>query len=294
MPPTSKRPRTYIMEPVPYDTKRLAQYTFPVIVQPKLNGERAWADVVHDQSCTLYSSTGLILPSVPHINQALLSLPTGAYDGELYIHGLPVQQIHSIVSRKTELHPDHMSMQYSIFDLIDPIKAQMHRRETLVDMHAYLYEEGQMQYDKLMFLPSLFAWSIEQVFKALEIYTSQGYEGIVIRNPVAIYTSGKQPFCCMKYKPRKQDLYQIVGFAEEVDQYGQPKGSLGAFILTDPRGNIFKSGSGLTKDQRHHFWMERERYRGWYALIEYPELTPRCVPSQPIFKEIRKDRDEAI
>lgn len=286
MPPSNKRKRTVIMEPVPFEEKLLSRYTFPVIVQPKLNGERCLAQVTQGESVILLSSTGLNISSVPHIQKELLQYPSGYYDGELYNSTLAVQDIHSIVSRKVGLHPDHHIICFHIFDIARDLD-QRRRYDSL--WHTYNEAIGQPH---LMLVEPLFCITKELVWMALEQYSASGYEGIVIRNSVALYTPGKQPLCMMKYKPKKQDVYKIVGFQEEVDKYGMPKGSLGSFILSDARNNIFKSGSGLTKDQREHYWYHREEYRGMYVLIEYPELTKRGVPSQPIFKEIRKDKDE--
>jgi ATP-dependent DNA ligase len=279
------------MEPAPYDERIFARYySFPVLVQPKLNGERAWANVKHGVSCTLYSSTGLELPSVPHINAEMQKFSTGQYDGELYNPIMNVQDIHSIVSRKENIHPNAYMIKLYLFDLIEDEDADSRQQHLSYiwsrNEASYIDSDEEEAYIRVM--PIKYVYTHADIWILLSSYMEMGAEGIIIRNNVATYTPGKAPQAIMKYKPKKQDEYQIVGFQEEVDKYGYLKGTLGSFLLKDTRGHIFKSGSGLTKDQREHYWYHREQYRGFYALIEYPELTKYGIPSQPIFKEIRK------
>jgi hypothetical protein len=63
----------------------------------------------------------------------------------------------------------------------------------------------------------------------------------------------------MKFKPRKEDLYEIVGTQQEVAINGVPKDSLGALLCRGNDATIFGVGSGslLTKANRENSWRDR-------------------------------------
>src|ERR1035437_6113310 len=71
---------------------------FPLDVQPKLDGLRC---LVGADDLVLRSRGGMTY-RLPHIaDQLARILPTGAIaDGELYIHGVPLQAIFSLVTRQ--------------------------------------------------------------------------------------------------------------------------------------------------------------------------------------------------
>ena len=108
----------------------------PIVPDDVISNGRITAAVTHNiNSCialdnmviddlgmvTLYSSEEHELFSVPHIKADLekAGLKNIELDGELYIHGMDFNDIHSIVSRTTNLHPAHHTMEYHVFDIID-------------------------------------------------------------------------------------------------------------------------------------------------------------------------------
>ena len=111
--------RSGIMLAKPLEERRLTNpkfgWSFPVLCQPKLDGERCSAEN-HNGISLLVTSEQNIFQSVPHINDALEGLHTEELDGELYCHGMPFSEIHSRVSRTVNLHPDYQKIQYHIFD----------------------------------------------------------------------------------------------------------------------------------------------------------------------------------
>jgi ATP-dependent DNA ligase len=86
---------------------------FPVDVQPKLDGLRC---LVSADDLVLRSRGGKIY-SMPHIAEQLARiLPTGVIaDGELYIHGVPLQEIVSLVTRQQIMTS---TVEFHIFDVL--------------------------------------------------------------------------------------------------------------------------------------------------------------------------------
>ena len=66
----------------------------------------------------------------------------------------------------------------------------------------------------------------------------------------------------MKFKPKKDDWYGVVGVQEEIDKHGTPKGTLGAIICMGDDGTRFGVGTGLTRDQRAELWSRKHKLLG--------------------------------
>jgi DNA ligase-1 len=276
--------RSGIMLAQPFEEKRLARWnTNTVIIQPKLDGERARAVFDHLGHVTLYSSESNIITSVPHINEQLegLKLHDIEFDGELYVHEKPFEQIHSIVSRKVNEHYNSASMEYHIFDLVTPDP----QRLRLIALNVFLSNET----DNIKRIKWTEVVNFNNVVGALNAYKSEGYEGIILRHPAAPYVRKRSPFM-MKFKPKKSDVYKIVGFQEEISIHGVPKNRLGAFILEGDDGTKFGVGTGFDDSQRAFFWQNREECLGKWCEVQYQSITTKGkVPRFPVFVQIRTD-----
>jgi len=91
----------------------------------------------------------------------------------------------------------------------------------------------------------------------------------------------------MKLKPKKEDIYEIVGYKEEISIDGAPKDRLGALICRGSDGTEFKVGSGFNDSSRAELWDKRDLLVGNYVRIVYQHITSgRKVPRFPIFAEI--------
>ena len=100
----------------------------------------------------------------------------------------------------------------------------------------------------------------------------------------------------MKLKPRKRDVYPIIGCTEEVSIHDVPKDTLGAFVCFKD-GEMFSVGSGpiLTKDQRQEFWARQDDWNSgkFWLDVKYSGLTPdREVPYHSVAVGIVEDENE--
>ena len=161
MPNYDRPKRTGVMLAYPFEEKRLAKWEPPYFVQPKLDGERCRI-IVQNGVVLMLSSTEEIITSCPHIAQrALEKLPAGEYDGELYRHGWSFEEIHSVVSRRVNLHPDHEQIQFHCFDLIENAQ-QLVRLSYLCGMSTWD--------DLLIFIGTIMAIDLPAIMKLLEVY----------------------------------------------------------------------------------------------------------------------------
>jgi DNA ligase-1 len=119
-----------------------------------------------------------------------------------------------------------------------------------------------------------------------------GYEGIIIRHAQAPYER-KRSTMIMKFKPKKEDDYEIVGYEEEISIEGRPKNTLGSLLCKSNDGNTFNIGTGFSKDQREHLWRVRETLPTRIAKVKYQHLTSgKQVPRFPVFVEIIKTKED--
>jgi len=291
--------REGIMLCYPYEPKRLTKWGLgnlfeAVIVQPKLDGDRCRA-IWDNNRVVLLSSEQNEINSVPHIIGGLdffyrSSKNKPELDGELYSHGLSHQEIHSIVSRTTNLHPDHQKISFWIFDEVDEKKTQFQRLER-VNTICYLINKKPIKA-----IPYEWCDSHESIINSMNEAMAVGFEGVVIRNPLNFYVR-KRSTEIMKFKPKQRDIYRIIDVEEAISKDNEPKGILGAFVVVDDDDRVFNVGAGcLTHVEREELWQKRESLFGKALIVQYQHINPSGVPrfalaerEQPYLLEINDD-----
>lgn len=266
--------RKNIMLCYPLEERRFLEpkfgWRFPVIAQPKLDGERCRA-LVSRGSVTLLSSEENEITQLPHIENALLDdIPIELeLDGELWAPGLSFPEIHSIVSRKTAPHPDHERIEYHVFDL--PLEITQSARTILLN-EFFKYRIDQNGPIKLV--ESKYLNSLDEILTQYKEYIDAGLEGIIVRHPDLIYTR-KRSTWMLKFKPKKEDIYEIVDIIEAISENGAPLGRVGKFICLSPSsGDEFLAGLGhLTHSEGTKIWGEKERFIGKEILVQYQAST---------------------
>ena len=267
--------RSGIQLAYPFEEKRLAKWEPPYIIQPKLDGDRCRAVFDDFGQVKLLSSEEHELPTIPFIKQELesLGLKNLELDGENYIHGRPQAEVHGIVSsQRVGLHEDHHKVEYHLFDLIDEYTPQWKR---LLALHN-LYIERLSPLSHIKIIPFYIIHTLEEVYSCLNVFMSQGFEGFILRKYSEVYRR-KRSIYMMKFKPKKRDVYQIIGIKEAISKDKVPKGMVGSFLcVSPPKPEVFPIGAGrLTHEQRIAYWEIRNDLPGQYLLVEYQHLTSK-------------------
>ena len=267
-----------IMKAYPFEEKRLAKWHPPYIVQPKLDGIRCRAIPLENGEFLLLSSEENPIFSVPHINKALEKAGIREeLDGELYNHEISFEQLTSITSRTVNLHPNHKAIQFHIFDVVND-EPQMHRQIFVSDID---YKS-----EHLVSVPFWICESLDDVMRVYDKLVSLNYEGIIVRHIGASYER-KRSIYVMKFKPKKEDEYEIVGVAEEHDIYGNPKGRLGALTCKSGDNDTFDVGTGFSDEERQRLWEISGLLPGMVAKVQYQHLTSgKKKPRFPVFVEV--------
>lgn len=281
------------MKCYPFEEKRLAKWAPPYIVQPKYDGDRCKAYPLKDNSQTsghsirwtkqsLASKTNYLCLtseenpyfSIPHIKSSLNNSGLNLIlDGELYSHNLCQEGghelIHSIASRTVNLHPRHEELKYYIFD-IEVDKSQIGRLKILNEIK-------ELNIPHIEVAPYWICDTLDDIKRIYDMLVSQGYEGIIIRHYLNPYEK-KRSTWVMKFKPKKKDTYQIVGWNEEISKDGIPKGRIGSLIMSSQSGDTFSVSAGLNDHSRALLWKVRDKLDHYKATIHYQHLTNKKIP----------------
>ncbi len=136
-----------------------------------------------------------------------------------------------------------------------------------------------------------------------------GYEGTMIRDPEGYYKFGRSTVnqgLLLKIKNFHDDEAIILEFQEkftnenlqEFDNLGYSVRSkvrdnlvqaetLGALIVKNSEGEVFKVGTGFTDKQRDEIWFNRDNLKGKIIVYKYQGKTGNNKPRFPVFKGFR-------
>jgi DNA ligase-1 len=262
--------------------KRIKKMGFPCYVQPKLNGNRCRV-VLDGGFVRLFSSQGNLITSVTHINGTIEhayqqdNRLRGVYDGELYVHGMARQNLRSIIARQRDLHPNHRAVELHLFDSIST-EVQSVRLSIVADL---VRAAGH----PVVAVPTFTGNNWEDLGDHLTRFIRAGYEGIILRSPMGLYET-KRSGNLLKIKPVKVMTATITGLAEEVSIHGEPKDSLGAFLVTFENGAKGRVGSGFSFEERTQFWYQGPTLEGRRICVKYHELSEAGVPCPAIFMNL--------
>jgi len=285
MPNGAFKPRQGVMLCQPATERRITAvfadtYAF---AQPKLNGERCRVQWFADEPY-LISSYGNEFLFTDRIKKAILDFhnSTGTnplpYDGEIYVHGWSRERIDSALRRKKNYNPDVELLEYHIFDIQLADWSQLLRAGKLKELETLGLFTGPIKLVQAEAI-TLQNWT----FKAVD-YISEGYEGIILRQPFNVYSNpwgsgtALRPQSMLKFKPTEKDVYLIVNYKEGT---GWCTGMLGAFVVQGLDGTQFSVGTGreLTKDKRIAYWKIKDSLIGRKLLVKHePVKTSGGIP----------------
>lgn len=270
---------------------------FPrIAIQPKLDGLRCIAD-----KDKIVSRRNEVITSLPNVQRVLKYLPPGMkLDGELYIHGVPLQTLQSYV-RRQQPHQLHTSVEYHVFDLISD--EPFHKRYEILN---FIILSLQQQFDhylrELSSLPShikttdlifpfpikvvptkfhneesLHPTSILTIKNTFQHYRSLNYEGVMIRNTESDYDLNYRSPNLLKYKEYEDGEFEIVDVVEVANRCG-------LFVCKTPEGKIFEANPAWTNEAKRRLLKLKDKYIGKWLHVQYEKLSLNGIPLKPIGK----------
>ena len=267
-----------IKSPLPMLAKECKESTFSndtqICVQPKLDGIRCLVNV---QTGELWSRKQTRICGLDHISNAIIEMKIPDdikwLDGELYTHNESFNSISSKVRRTANFTKESIDVQYWIYDCVS--SSPFIERNKLLKKYI-------TQSKIIVLTPTQNCIFSNKIIGDIhDDATSEGYEGIMVRNANSKYDIGKRSNSLLKMKKFLQEEFLVVGFKQKRVVNGVI--TLGSVILQDFNNKelVFSATPVMTNEEKLEIWNNQCTYMGQIATIKFFEKTPKGIPRFP-------------
>lgn len=271
---------------------------YPVMVSPKLDGVRA--TIIDGRPLTRS------LKEIPNLKVRSTFKVDAPLDGEFIVGDPTSSSVFRDTMKVVSSHTADISeLRFFAFDVVAPV----HFAERL-SVVEQLCSAGAL----FVPVPHQIIENEAELLKLEEFVLTQGYEGLMLRDPAGPYKFGRSTTregTLLKMKRRLTSEAHVIGFQEQMhnaneaklDNLGYtersshqanlvPTGVLGALIVRDITSNIdFNVGTGFTALERAEIWRKRQEYIGRICAYEYLPIGVKDKPRHPVFKGWRMKED---
>lgn len=252
------------------------------LLEVKLDGVRVLTVVYPGGRVDQFSRNGKELVNFEHIKQQFQKTVTGitepvVFDGEVMSHSF--QDLMKQVHRKSDVDANDAVLHlFDFLPLEDFEKGSWDRRQ--VDRSEKLRAWKELWNEETPNIKILDQVTIDldtnegqEQFKEINAMAIRGgYEGIMIKDPEAIYEC-KRSTAWLKLKPFIEVTLEVTDVEEGT---GRNQGRLGAIVCggqDDGRDIRVNVGSGFTDDQRSSFWSDRDNLIGSMVEVRADAVT---------------------
>lgn len=264
-------------------------------VQPKMDGLRlTYGTRYHDGiKPELLTRKGevYVVNHISMVGNALLDIieeDTGtrprALDGELYVHGMPLNEINK--RAKKDMGCETERLQYYLFDLVYENDLTFIERYSILEDAIKRYSEQEPELSKwLELVPNHVIDSEEDMIELHKMYAGEGYEGVIIRQNDATYVMAKKPPCMFKYKEFMDEEFMIIDVWED-------KNGNAMFTCTTNDKQTFDCTPKRTHVERKEMLSNSADYMGKWLTVKFQQYTPFGIPEFPVGLGIRECDDK--
>lgn len=214
--------------------------------------------------------------------------PELVLDGELYIHGRSLQYI-SGTARREVSDSRSQELEYYIYDIMDDKMTAQERWEYTTEVICYNlgitdfdpsteWEDGQLQ---VRVVPQEEVTGWINIQKLHDKYVSEGFEGIVIRDPDKPYAYGGRTNSMIKIKMYQDDEFEIVGYEEGL----RPEDMV--FVCKTKEGKEFEAKPMGPRELKYEYLDRMDELIGKMATVKFFYYSDEGKPLQPTLKCIR-------
>jgi DNA ligase-1 len=213
-------------------------------------------------------------------------------DGECYHHGYSLQQLSGIArTQKTAI--DYGILQFYWYDIVDTNSTFDERWAFMQDIKDQLnltfdpereFKNGEL---RIQFVPQIITSSWNAIMDLHNEYVSQGWEGVVIRDPDKVYRPNGRTNDMIKVKLYKSSEFLITGY-----ELGLRGTEDMVFTLVTKDGIEFKAKPHGDREQKEWYVDNFEtECLNQYATVKYFYLSDTGCPLQPSVSNIRIKED---
>lgn len=281
---------------------------YPLIASPKIDGIRI---VCHPEFGPVTRSLKPVRNK--HVRTLLSNPLFKGFDGEVVVGPMAAKDVFQRTTTGVMTADGHPEFSYYVFDDITNPTEPYHLRLLDVELRRAMFpkEEANYVFD-LDWTPVLNA---NQILDAEIQWLSQGFEGVMLRDPNAQYKCGRSTVkeqTLIKLKRFEDAEAQIIGYEPLYhNENPQTRDLLGLAERSDHKagkkqaetlGNLlvrhesegggggfgeFAIGSGFDQSLREHIWNHRAEYLGRRVSFKYQAIGIKDKPRFPIFLRFR-------
>ena len=215
----------------------------------------------------------------PFIRDIFEKSPKLILDGELYRHGWNLQKI-SGLGRLESLHEDHKQLKFHCYDIVNEKMLFKHRWDILKSFNV--------PHDSLLTIVEHVEVSGDNNINILhDQWVSEGYEGLVLRNPNETYKPGGRDRRMQKVKKFTDGEFEILGLVEGLREEDM------CFLMKTKEGYEFKAKPIGTREDKQYYREHLSEMIGKMATVKYFGMTntDQPVPNLPVFKNLVLEKD---
>jgi len=242
---------------------------WPSFVQPKLNGIRMLFD---GKVGTSRGGKDIIPECIAHLQ---FDTEGHIMDGELMLPGNQLLQVSMTAIKKfrPELSP---KLIYHIYDVVEPGMSYEERHKLVQKLCKNAPKNVHMVQTEV-------CESKDDVMKFHKLFTSQGYEGAMLRNPNTGYEDGKRSYSLLKVKTFVDAEFMIL----DVVEGGGSEEGLAIFVLDNGDGARFNCRPEGNSTYRRELYASKKSLIGKYLTVRYFELSKDNIPIFPVGVTVR-------
>lgn len=236
-------------------------------VQRKYDGNRCLIAKRND-AIIAYTRNGKQVKTIQHVLDEIDIPNDTVIDGELYVHGLSLQKIRSLISRK---QPDSLKLRFHAYDMVDK---QLPFIDRFNSVAALMYGLEHVEV-----APTYPIGSEKEAISKMEDFREEGYEGAILRWGEQGYEDGKRSKSLVKFKVWHDMEFVVLDI--EVSKDGWP------VLIMKYYDREFKAIAPGTHEDRQLVLRNKEAYIGKLVTIEFANITADGVPFHPVAKSWR-------
>jgi len=228
----------------------------------------------------------------PSLIQLFKENPGLIMDGECYHHGYTLQQLNSI-ARTQKTAVDYDVLQFYWYDIVDVNSTFDERWAYMQDIKDQLNFEFDPEKEfkkeelRIQFVPQEEVIGWDNMMKLHNQYVSEGWEGLVIRDPDKLYRPNGRTNDMIKIKCYKSDEFLITGY-----ELGLRGNEDMVFTLVTKEGKPFKAKPHGDRAQKDWYVNNfNSECLNHYATVKYFYMSDDNVPLQPSVSNIRIEED---
>lgn len=225
-----------------------------------------------------YDASTVHITHHPVMIQFFEAHPNIILDGELYVHGRPLQYISGLARLETDVYSKCEELEYWIYDIVDPKLIFKDRLSILEDTITPYFENSDI---KVIMVEHVECEGWTEIKNLHDKYVAEGFEGVVIRNPDKPYGINKRTNDMIKVKMYKDAEFEITGISEGLRDEDM------CFTCVTEKGIEFKAKPMGSRELKQVYRNDINNIIGKMATVKFFYYSEDGCPLQPVLKCIR-------